>query len=321
MTIFSPRRAGAFACATFALLTVPAAHAAETGPATPDAIVAASPAGDWQAIPADELLVMTLAPAKDGSSRQIVIQLVPSPYSQGWVDNIRKLAKAHWWDGTSVYRVVDNWVTQWGDAEETKPLPDSLRDIPESEYITPLGKAISLSCDKAETPQALCDSYAPVAQIIDGWPLASDGTSRWPVHCYGSVGVARNLSPDTGSGAELYTVIGHAPRQLDRNVAVVGRVIEGMTYLSTLPRGKGPAGTYADPAMRVPIRSVRLASQLPEADRPAFEFMTDDSDSFAHYFALRAARHDDFYHVPAHGVDVCNVPVPIRARKTGASAE
>ncbi|GAA3255116.1 hypothetical protein GCM10020258_13330 [Sphingomonas yabuuchiae] len=42
-----------------------------------------------------------------------------------------------------------------------------------------------------------------------------------------------------GVGAELYTIIGHSPRGLDRNIAVVGRVVDGMDALSTLPRGTG----------------------------------------------------------------------------------
>jgi peptidylprolyl isomerase len=118
------------------------------------------------------------------------------------------------------------------------------------------------------------------------------------------------LSPDTGTGGELYAVIGHAPRQLDRNIAVVGRVIEGIEHLSTLPRGKGEAGVYDDPALRVPIVSVRLGDELPEAERPRFEYL--EGDSFAEYVRVRANRNDAFYRVPAGGIDVCNVQVPIR---------
>jgi peptidylprolyl isomerase len=133
----------------------------------------------------------------------------------------------------------------------------------------------------------------------------------WPVHCYGSVGVARDTET-TGTGSELYAVIGHAPRQLDRNIAVVGRVIEGIEHLSTLARGKGEAGVYDDPALRVPIVSVRLGDELPEAERPRFEYLASDSESFAEYVRVRANRNDPFYKVPASGIDVCNVQVPIR---------
>lgn len=160
----------------------------------------------------------------------------------------------------------------------------------------------------------LNDPYAPSSLFLGGWPIATDAMriEAWPVHCYASVGVARDLSPDTGTGAELYAVIGHAPRQLDRNIAVVGRVIEGIEHLATLPRGKGEAGVYDDPALRVPIVSVRLGNELPAGERPRFEYLGSDTASFAEYVRVRANRNDAFYKVPAGGIDVCNVQVPIR---------
>ena len=143
-------------------------------------------------------------------------------------------------------------------------------------------------------------------------PVAIDEASAWLPHCYAMVGVARNLSPDTGTGAELYAVIGQAPRQLDRNIAVVGRVIEGMDLLASLPRGSGDLGFYAAGEKRLPILSVRLASDLPESQRPRYQVMDVGSRSFADYLRLRANRKDDFYERPAGGVDLCNAPVPVR---------
>lgn len=301
-------------------------------PPTPASIVAEAPAADWRAIDPADLMVMTLAPDAGGNPRQVTIQLIPAPFSQGWVGNVRTLAKAHWWDGTTVYRVVDNWVAQWGDGEDdeakAKPLPEGLRMVPESEYavtVTLEERQASFAAMMKRTLEAQgqggtvgfisnpwLDSYADQVGIDRGWPIASDDQSSWPTHCYATVGVARDLSPDTGTGAELYAVIGHAPRQLDRNIAVVGRVIEGIEHLSTLPRGKGEAGVYDDPALRVPILSVRLGDELPEADRPRFEYLASDSASFARYVEVRANRNDAFYKVPAGGIDVCNVQVPIR---------
>lgn len=318
------------AAAAFGL--VPAvAQGAE--PPTPASVVAEAPASDWRPIDPADLLTMTLAPDRDGNPRRIVIQLVPPPFSQGWVENIRTLARAHWWDGTSVYRVVDNWVAQWGageaeddkDDEEgaasAKPLPAALQAVPESAYRTPVEPGPENGRDFVLTPRReeivinrWLDSYA-ITAFVAGWPVGLDdqgGRTSWPVHCYASVGVARDLSPDTGTGTELYAVIGHAPRQLDRNIAVVGRVIEGIEHLSTLPRGRGEAGVYEDPARRVPVLSVRLGDALPPAEQPRFEYLASESESFARYVEVRANRNDAFYTVPAHGVDVCNVQVPIR---------
>ncbi|WP_366415582.1 hypothetical protein [Novosphingobium sp. 32-60-15] len=120
----------------FALIT---AAAAATLP-TPTEIVAASPPTDWAAISPDDLVVMDLAPDGAGKARRVVIQLMPDPFSQGWVGNVRTLATARWWDGTSVYRVQDNWVAQWGDADgevaaKAKPLPQGLLSVPEKAYV------------------------------------------------------------------------------------------------------------------------------------------------------------------------------------------
>src|SRR3546814_12408253 len=91
------------------------------------------------------------------------------------------------------------------------------------------------------------------------------------------------MSPDTGSGAELYAVIGHAPRHLDRNIAVVGRVISGIEHLSSLARGTEALGFYKTVAERAAIASIRIASDLPRAEQPKFEYLSTERDSFAHY--------------------------------------
>jgi len=240
------------------------AQEAKTYPA-PGEIVAAAKAEEWLAIAPSDLLVMDLAPDAKAKPRRVVIQLMPAPFSQGWIGNIRKLAGAKFWDGTSVNRVQDNYVVQWGDATEKKALPEGLAVVPESEYSASGAKADvdtllssfhkrfpdyakkfpeSRRASQAEFSKSLrkslkADPYAEAHIFAEGWPIATDIKAglAWPTHCYAMVGVGRNLSPDTGTGAELYTVIGHAPRHLDRNIALVGRVIEGMEHLSTLPRG------------------------------------------------------------------------------------
>ncbi|WP_374525169.1 peptidylprolyl isomerase [Sphingopyxis sp.] len=323
-------------------------HAAEPTPApapipSPGEIAAAAPASDWIAIPASDLLVMDLAPDAKGKPRRVVIQLMPAPFSQGWIGNIRKLAAAHWWDGTSVNRVQDNYVAQWGDATEKKPLPEGLVTVPESEYVVadPASsetmvngeKVVRLSGDEGArrlnrmkkpwdtslfdagfNPAA--DAYAPLATFESGWPIGLDDRKvpeqRWPLHCYGAVGVGRNMSPDTGSGAELYAVIGHAPRHLDRNIAIVGRVISGIEHLSSLPRGTGALGFYENEAERVPITSIRLATELPAAGQPKFEYLSTESNAFQRYADARANRRDPFFIQPAGGADICNIPVPVR---------
>ncbi|MFN4038391.1 MAG: peptidylprolyl isomerase [Erythrobacter sp.] len=313
----------------------------KTPASAPSEIVAAASKADWVAIPAEDLLVMTLAPDAEGNPREVVIQLMPAPFSQGWVHNIRLFARAKWYDGISVNRVQDNYVTQWGDPNydnpeatgEPKPLPEGLKVMGEAEYILgdkpnddycghhvcPPNQQVKLGSLRTFEPYA-------TGAFVAGWPVGLGGNQVWPTHCYGMVGVGRNYSPDTGSGAELYTVIGHAPRHLDRNIALVGRVIAGMEHLSSLPRGKGALGFYAadEAHKRTPILSVRVASDLPAADpassseaigqqtRPRFEYLSTESQTFAAYAEAIANRRDPFFITPAGGADICNIRVPVR---------
>ena len=304
MKRYLPLFASAAICAALPV----SAQDAKTYPA-PSEIVAAAKADDWVAIAPSDLLVMDLAPDSKGKPRRVVIQLIPAPFSQGWVSNIRKLAAAHWWDGTSINRVQDNYVVQWGDATEKKALPQGLAVVDAKDYVTPDWPTKNWILARADGRP---DAYAGAHGFYLGWPLAQGREGLWPVHCYGMVGVGRNLSPDTGTGAELYTVIGHAPRHLDRNIALVGRVIDGIEHMSSLQRGTGALGFYEKEDERVPILSVRLGNEV--KDVPAFEYLSTNSDSFAAYADARANRRDAFFNIPAGGADICNIPVPIRRK-------
>jgi cyclophilin family peptidyl-prolyl cis-trans isomerase len=306
------------ACATaFGALPVAAEEAKVEYPSPPE-IVAKAAADEWVAIAPSDVLVIELAPLA-GKPRRVVIQLMPAPFSQGWIGNIRKLAAAKWWDGTSVNRVQDNYVVQWGDATEKKALPEGLATVPEREYVVQtinlVGRpAPRLNQERTWQESLTFDPYSARTALQAGWPVAMGKSSdTWPVHCYGMVGVGRNLSPDTGTGAELYTVIGHAPRHLDRNIALVGRVIQGIEHLSSLPRGTGALGFYEKEEERVPILSVRLGNEV--AGLPAYEYLSTESESFAAYAEARANRRDPFFIKPAGGADICNIPVPVRRVK------
>lgn len=329
---------------------LPAAGEPRTEFRTPNQIVDAAPAADWVRIAPSELIVMDLAPDAAGRPRRVVIQLMPAPFSQGWVENIRKLVIARWYDGIAVVRVQDNYVVQWGDPDgevpdKAKPLPKGLQAIPESAYVLggspPAGRYVwgdhgrvlaehevrPVTYDRFHPPARHADPYGryfgfaagmPIALALGGeapppYPARVAPRAAWPVHCYGMVGVGRSNSPDTGTGAELYTVIGQAPRQLDRNIALVGRIIDGMENLSALPRGTGELGFYKTAGERTPIVSVRMGNEV--GDVPGYEYLSTDSESFAAYVDKRANRKDDFYIQPAGGVDACNVPVPVRRAK------
>jgi peptidylprolyl isomerase len=283
-----------------AALTAPAPI--QAAPAVPSAAAAAplptdALAGDWRPIPDDEVMIVSLA-----GGRQVAIRLAAS-LAPAHVANIRALARARWWDAASVYRVQENWVAQWGDATEKKPLPAGMDDRPAAEFeIAAFAPAVRM---------ARADPYSTASGITaDGWPVASDGRAAWLTHCYGMVGVARDALPSTGSGAELFTPIGQSARRLDRNYTIVGRIIEGMQYLSGLPRSDAPMGMYASAGERLPILSVRLASDLPAAGRPRYQYRAADNPRFAAAVAARENPRPPT--VSLGGASVCDVPLATR---------
>ena len=269
---------------------------------TPTDIVNDAPKSAWKTIPADDLVVMDLA---NGS--RVVMQVAPQ-FAPVHVANIRALARGNYWDGATIYRVQDAYVVQWGQNDSEKGFPAGVIAKPPAEYTRPL---------KGLTIKALGspDPYASGAGFVNGWPVAYSPKGNWAnlAHCYGSVGVGRDLSPDTGTGGELYAAI-NPLRHLDRNIALVGRIIDGMGNLSSLPRGTEALGFYKDKSELVPIASIRLASEMPETGRPSYEYLGSSSASFARYIRVRANRQDDFYTRPAGGVDLCNVQVPVRKK-------
>jgi peptidylprolyl isomerase len=269
----------------------------------PSEVIKASTAVDWRAIDPDNLLVMELA--KGG---RVLIELA-TDFAPIHVANVKALAKGGWWNPSSVYRVQENYVVQWGLNESDKPFPAGVVKAPPAEYDRALaGLAIR--------PLGYPDSYAPMVGHASGWPVAYDpeaGTA-WMAHCHSMVGVGRDLHPDTGTGGELYAVIGHAPRHLDRNIATIGRVVEGLELITAHPRGTEALGFIKDPKNHIAIRSIRLASDLPAAQRPAYEVMRTDTPTFSAYITGRANRAGTFFQKPAGGVDLCNAPVPVRRK-------
>ncbi len=266
-------------------------------------IIEAAPPTAWRLPDPDRLLYMELPQGR------VVIELAPQ-FAPEHVANIVKLAQGHFWDGTSIYRAQDNFVVQFGDADADDP-----------------GKAKSLGSAKTHLPAEFRrpaaglnftalpdrDGWAPEVGFVDGFPAARDPRTgqAWPVHCYGTVGAGRSNAEDSSTGAELYVAIGQSPRQLDNNLTVIGKVLVGMELLATIKRGPPPAGIYENPADRTPIRSIRLASEVPKEERTRLIVLRTDTPTFRDATAARRNRIDDFYQRSSGHIDICNVPVAV----------
>lgn len=279
--------------------------AAAPKPRTMQEILDASQPGDWRSLDPKNTLYLELA------SGRVVIELAPD-FAPKHVANIRALARNGYWNGTSINRSQDNYVVQWGDpnAENEalrKPLGRGVQPTLPAEFTR---KSEGLAFHALPDP----DGWSAQSGFVAGFPAARDSAtgSSWLTHCYGTVGAGRDMAADSSNGTELYVVIGQSPRHLDRNITTVGRVVQGMELLSVLPRGTGPLGFYDKPEQRVPIRALRLASEVPKDQRPALEVLRTDTPLFDALVEARRNRRDDWYKVPAGHIDVCNVPLPVR---------
>jgi peptidylprolyl isomerase len=259
-------------------------------------------APEWRTIDPANTLYM------DIDAGRIIIELAPQ-FAPKHVENIKLLVREKYFDAQRITRAQDNFVVQWGDPSVARALVKAKRTLPGEFTRSAVGLPFTVLPDP--------DTYAPQVGFVDSFPAARESPTgeAWAVHCYGAVGVGRDNASDSGGGTELYVAIGHAPRQLDRNITVVGRVIRGMPLLVTLPRGTGNMGFYESRSEHTVIRRIRVAADVPVEEREPLEALRTDSKRFADQTEARRNRKDEWYKVPAGHIDVCNVPLPVRKKK------
>jgi peptidylprolyl isomerase len=285
-------------------LTAATASAADLPPRPTVAdVVKGSKPADWRPLDPANTVYM------DVPGGRVVIELAPT-FAPQHVANIRLLARDHYFDGLAVIRSQENYVVQWGDPDEKNP-----RAFKTAKATLPAEFTIPISADPSFVRLPDGDVYAAEVGHSNGFPVARDPASKqaWLTHCYGMVGVGRDTAADSGGGSSLYVVIGHAPRHLDRNITVVGRVVSGMSLLSTLPRGTGPLGFYEQPSQHVPISTFRLAADVPVEQRSRLEVMRTDGATYQAVLDAQRNRGGPWTKFAPGKVDLCNAQIPVRA--------
>ena len=285
--------------------TSQAGQKAKSKPLAMAEIIAASLPSDWRPLDAENTLYLELA------SGRVIIELAPN-FAARHVENVKALAREHYWDGLAIVRSQDNYVVQWADPEAEKPeLKRKIKNA-KATLAAEFDRALDAKVPFTRLPDG--DLYAREVGFSDGFPAARDRSSgkMWLVHCYGAVGAGRDETIDSGGGTELYAVTGHAPRQLDRNVTLLGRVVQGMDLLSSLPRGTAALGFYDKPEQRVPMKSLHLASEVPQSERTPLEVLRTDTATFQRLIESRRNRPEKWFHVQAGHIELCNVPIPVR---------
>jgi peptidylprolyl isomerase len=276
---------------------IPAQPQGQT-PSIPETLAASKPE-EWRALDPENTLYMEFPAGR------VIIELAPD-FAPNHVANVKALAREGYFAGGGVTRVQDNYVAQWAQAADPERAPKVGVKTLKAEFTRP--RDTNVGFDVLPDP----DTYAPEVGFSNGFAAARDANAMWLTHCYGVVGVGRDNDPDSGGGTELYAIIGQSPRGLDRNITVLGRVIQGMELLSSLPRGTGDLGFYTTPDQYHRFTDIKVAADVPEDKRAKLQILRTDSQTFATLVNSRRWRNDAFYHVPPGRIGVCNINVPSR---------
>ena len=251
----------------------------------------------WREVDPERLVFMEL------HEGLVAIELNPE-FAPRTVKQFTRLVQERFYDGLSFYRVIDGFVAQGGDGSDlgefsNAPLIDREFERDWSEEFPWIQAQQN-------------DLFAPLTGFVNGFAVARDpdkGTA-WLAHCPGTVAMARNDDPDS-SRTDFYIVIGQAPRYLDRNMNVFGRVVDGMMALQSIKRGESMhSGVIRDETARSRIRSMKLASDIPKEERQSAFVMDTASEGFEDLLKDRRNRKQKFFHnKPPKVLDVCQVPM------------
>lgn len=290
------RRTATLLCGLFAVC---GARAVTAAPVPLTELLENSTPADWRSPDPENLLYLQLRVGL------VIIELAPR-IAPAHVQNIKELVRAHYFDGLAIVRVQDDYVVQWNDPRHQRALPAGIHKV-----------AAEFTADRSAgtdfIPLKERDVYAEEVGFLDGFPAARDPQSGavWLAHCYGMVGTGRDDPPES-DGTEMYAVIGQSPRQLDRNLALVGRVVKGIALLATLPRGSGELGFYLPTEAVVPIVSMRVGADVPVAEQIPIQVLRTDSRTFHRLLEQRRNRREDWFKFNPGHIDLCNVPLPVR---------
>jgi peptidylprolyl isomerase len=268
-------------------------------------ILAGSKPSDWAPLNPENTLYIELPKGR------VVVELAPQ-FAPRHVANVKALAREHYYDNLAVVRVQENYVAQIGDPDgddpsKARPFKLGQKTLP-AEFDRPIDSKLPFT----RLPDG--DVYAREVGFSGAFPVARDKKDGkcWLVHTYGMVGAGRDNAADSGGGAEIYFVIGQAPRHLDRNVTLFGRVIEGMDLLSSLPRGRAAMGFYETAEERTVIQAVRVAADVPEDQRSALEVLRTDTPLFERFVEARRNRREKWFLHQAGRIEIASVPLPVR---------
>ena len=287
------------------------AGAADSAPAAATEMAAAqdAPAGfefpeeAWRDIDPENTLYI------ETDHGRVVIELTPE-FAPNHVDRMKSLARDGFYDFLVWHRVIDGFMAQGGGSRSN---PNHRSDLPnlEAEFTRRRGADTPISelGDRIVNPRSrpivgkagFWNSFPAGTQPVAQAGLTADGqVESWLIHCQGAASMARTNDPNS-AGSQFYVTRVPTPH-LDATYTVWGKVRSGQEAVNAIRVGTMGQDLGFTPDV---IRSMRVAADLPEAERTGLQVVDTEHASFSDY--LDTLRDEDGA-LP----DVCEIEIPTR---------
>ncbi|WP_417488712.1 peptidylprolyl isomerase [Maricaulis sp.] len=240
---------------------------------------------------------------------RIVVELAPE-FAPTHVERMKTLARAQFYDFLVWHRVLEGFMAQGGGSRGN---PNHRTELPSmsSEFTVRRGAELPVSelqdrvINPSDNPRSaragFWNGFPAGTQTLAVAALTGDGqVESWLLHCTGAAAMARTNDPNS-AGSQFYITRGNA-EHLNAIYTVWGRVRAGQDAVNALR-----LGTLGQDPRFVPdtIDSMRVAADLPEAERTRIQVIDTESAAFTAYL--------DSLRNPAGALpDVCEIPVPTR---------
>lgn len=255
---------------------------------------AAPQEADWRVPAADTVMVI------DTNRGRILVELIPEA-APAHVARLQDLTRAGVYDGRTFFRVIDRFMAQTGDPEDTGSGASDRPNLKaEFTFRRDQGLPFAVAAAPAGTEVGLLRSLPVVSQAWSWSAMTSDHkVAAWGTYCPGVVGMARDEAPDSAN-SQFFLMRQPYP-SLDKRYTAFGRVIAGLDVVRAIKTGE----PVADPQDE--MTTVRLLADIPAAERPKVRVIDPNGAWYrGHVAAVRATRGADF--------SVCDLEVPIDVR-------
>lgn len=257
--------------------------------------VAGTPAAaDWRIPNPDDVLVI------DTNKGRVIVELVPE-VAPGHAGRLRELARKGTYDGRAFFRVIDRFMAQTGDPQDSGEGQSDLPNL-KAEFTfrrdaaTPFVTAASPS----GTDEGFLKSLPVVSQGI-GWAEVTGDkkVAAWGTYCPGVVGMARDDNVDSGNSQ--FFLMRQPYMSLDKRYTAFGRVISGLDVVRSIKTGE-PV-----PAPQDRMDRVRVLADIPAAERPTVRVIDPAGKWLKGEIArVRKAKGADF--------SLCDVNIPVEVK-------